>query len=634
MKNILSGIWKQARDSLLIRDLFDMGFETIYEAAKYVIGSEDEQYSFRRNRELIDISYKFRFFKYKEKTYIIKVYNTDEIPIEYFNAYRLKETLDDKAIDVIQIVCPVIIRLEEKGKIGLLQEDYGYTLYENIEECRKMFSVIEVFKIYQVLMNCGVEWSGFLPRNLFYKDNIWYAIDFEDIFFHENEDWAIRDLTIFKLLLGWGQIFEISQVKSTLDEVLKGRKTVFAPLDSFERALAELIDSKSDSNTRNIGFELTYKSELPVHRFRTTSIFMNSMDLGHLMEDIFDNDYISVWYTVSTAIIKDEYGEEYYSSFLNCLEHVLIVWLSEATIPVRDKKTLKKIQEIVASLLICYSLHQGDDIYCMLINSKRLEDIYSVLVTANIGVAAVKQYQGLQFTCGWSAAVSRSESVHIFLNVVFAQLRKSFPSLLKYDLLLRGSCAQGFMTAKSDVDFEISSLEKPNGYIAIEKLLSAILDIFGIECEGSLDRPDEIDMISSSNGLTRDFHEWCELVVPGSKQQNKGWNNSLYEVSSIWQFYSEYESQKHNISTKYFFFQIRAIIERFAIKYSINKSFVTEILLELQEYVPIDKVAIVEDTLKRCLDCYESNDIDFNTIIHIKHNIDYLYRFLGIVYHN
>lgn len=633
MKKILSGIWKQAKDSLVIRDLFDMGFETLYEAAKYVIGSEDEQYSFRRNRELIDISYKFRFFKYKEKTYIIKVNNTDEIPIEYFNAYRLKETLDDKAIDVIKIVCPVIIRSEETGRIGLLQEDYGYTLYENIDECRKMFSVIEVFKIYQVLINCGVEWSGFLPRNLFYKDNIWYAIDFEDIFFHENEDWAIRDLTIFKLLLGWGQIFEISQVKSTLDEVLKGRKTAFAPLDSFERALAELIDSKSDSNTRNIGFDLTYKSELPVHRFRATSQFLNSMDLGHLMEDIFDNDYLSVWYTVSTAIIKDEYGEEYYSSFLNCLEHVLIVWLSEATIPFCDKKALKKIQEIVVSLLICYSLHQGDDICCMLIDTKSLEDIYTVLVTANIGIAAVKQYQDLQSTCGWSAAVSRSKSVHIFLNVVYAQLRKSFPSLLKYDLLLRGSCAQGFMTTKSDVDFEISSLEKPNGYIAAEKLLSAILGIFGIECEGSLDRPDEIDMISS-NGLTRDFHEWCELIVPGSKKQNKGWNNSLYEVSSIWQFYSEYESQKHNISTKYMFFQIRAIIERFAIKYSINQSFVTEILLELQEHVPINKVAIIEDTLKQCLDCYESNEIDFNTIICVKRNIDYLYRTLGIVNHN
>lgn len=633
MKNILSGIWKQAKGNLLIRDLFDMGFETLYDAAKYVIGSEDEQYSFRRNRELIDISYKFRFFMYKEKTYIIKVFNTDGIPIEYFNAVRLKKILDDKDINYIKIVQPEIIQLEEKGRLGLLQEDYGYTLYENIEECRKMLSVVEVFKVYQVLMDCGVEWSGFLPRNLFLKDSLWYAIDFEDIFFHENGEWAIRDLTIFKLLLGWGQIFEISQVKSTLNEVLKGRKTVFAPLDSFERALAELIDSKSDSNTRNIGFDFTYKSELPVRRFGVTSTFLNSMDLGHLMEDILDNDFLSVWYTVGTAKIRDEYGDEYYSNFLNCLEHVLVVWLSEVTLPFRDKKALREIQKIVASLLICYSLHQGYDICSLLTATKKLEDIYNVLVTANIGVAAVKHYQDLQSVCGWSAAVSRSESIHIFLNVAYTQLRKSFPSLLAYDLLLRGSCAQGIMTMKSDVDFEISSLEKPCGYIAAERLLSAILDIFGIECEGSLDRPNEIDMVSS-NGLTRDFHEWCELIVPENKKQNKGWNNSLYMASSIWQYYSEYESQKHSISTKYLFFQIRAIIERFAIKYSINQSFVPDIFVELQEYIPNNEMTMIENTLKHCLDCYESNDIDFNTIVNIKQNIDYLYKFLGIVYHN
>ena len=164
MKNILSGIWKQAKGNLLIRDLFDMGFETLYDAAKYVIGSEDEQYSFRRNRELIDISYKFRFFMYKEKTYIIKVFNTDGIPIEYFNAVRLKKILDDKDINYIKIVQPEIIQLEEKGRLGLLQEDYGYTLYENIEECRKMLSVVEVFKVYQVLMDCGV-FCGVVAKN-------------------------------------------------------------------------------------------------------------------------------------------------------------------------------------------------------------------------------------------------------------------------------------------------------------------------------------------------------------------------------------------------------------------------------------------------------------------------------------
>lgn len=65
---------------------------------------------------------------------------------------------------------------------------------------------------------------------------------------------------------------------------------------------------------------------------------------------------------------------------------------------------------------------------------------------------------------------------------------------------------------KSDVDFEISSEQKPHGFIAAERLLSSILDIFNIECEGSPERPTEIDM-KSMQGFTRDFHEWCELVI-------------------------------------------------------------------------------------------------------------------------
>lgn len=633
MRNELNGIWKQVSDFSITRDLSELGFIKLSEAAKYVLNSFEEQYFFRRNRELIDMTYRFRCFQFQNKHYIIKVCKANEIPIEYYNALQIKEKLEKNVIDCIQIVCPVVIQSDENGIIGLLQEDNGYTLYENVEECRNQFSIKKIFQIYSVLLKIGIEWSGFLPRNLFFEGGKWYCIDFEDVYFHKNDNWSIRDLTIFKLLLGWGQVYEINQVRKELEIVLNAREITFAPLDSFEKALAELIDSKIDSCTRSFGFDITYESELPVNSSSMTHNYLSSMDIGHLVEDIFDNDYLSVWYTMSTSKMRIDYGDDYYAWFLNCFEHVLVVWLNESRTSFQEKKKIKQLQEIICCLLILFSEKQPEDLVCNLKDTISVSEIFAILETINPCVTSIKQFQQLQFVGGWSAALARSKCIHNFLKNIYLQLTKCFPLLSEYDLLLRGSCAQGLMTMKSDVDFEISSEQKPHGFIAAERLLSSILDIFNIECEGSPERPTEIDM-KSMQGFTRDFHEWCELVIPGSKTQDKGWNNLLYNVDAIWQCYSEYESQKHNLSTKYLFFQIRAIIERYAIKYSITQSLISDILKELYDYLPNGEMIMLNETVQNCLKCYEANSIDIDKCISLKHTIDYLYAILGIKYHD
>lgn len=66
MNNELSGIWKQVSDYFYIKDLSELGFCELSKAAEYVIDSTEEQYSFRRNRELLDIEYRFRYFKFKK----------------------------------------------------------------------------------------------------------------------------------------------------------------------------------------------------------------------------------------------------------------------------------------------------------------------------------------------------------------------------------------------------------------------------------------------------------------------------------------------------------------------------------------------------------------------------------------
>jgi hypothetical protein len=78
--------------------------------------------------------------------------------------------------------------------------------------------------------------------------------------------------------------------------------------------------------------------------------------------------------------------------------------------------------------------------------------------------------------------------------------------------LLRGSIANGMCSVHSDLDFEISSPARPNGFPEAEILLGLLLDSFGIRSENSAGRPTERDIVYS--GGTRDVLEWLELRDP------------------------------------------------------------------------------------------------------------------------
>lgn len=630
MNNQLSGIWRQVRKCLPTIDLADKGFTNLIESAKYVMNSVEEQFAFRRNRELIDISHRFRCFQYQRKRYIIKICESNGIPIEYYNALRIKSILRERNIDKIGIVLPVVIHAE--NKIGLLQEDHGYTLYENLNDCYNNFKIDDILEIFDLLLELGIEWSGFLPRNIFFN-NKWYCIDFEDVIFHNINDCTVNDLTAFKLLLGWGQIFDKGQVKTALDKVLAKREIIFSKLDSFEHALAELLDNDSDFETRKFGFEITYESELPVKSTILKNNYLNSMDIGHLMEDILNNNYLSVWYTMSTAKIRKEYGDDYYASFLNCFEHLIIVWLSDTVLPFKSSKETKSFQQVSICLLLYYLSHGTETSCCQLTSATQLSEVFDSFERLLPFYAKIKSFQMLQSTKGWDAAVKRSQCIHGILNDVYNIVSISIRNLKEYDLLLRGSCGQGIMTLKSDIDFEISSIKKPNGFIGAELLLAEILKVFDIDCDCSIDRPIEVDMISPQ-GYTRDFHEWCELIIPESKTINKGWNNGLYNAEGIWQYYSDYEMQEHNLSAKYLFFQIRAVIERYAIKYSISQSQIPQILTSLSGHIPNEDIKHLVEIAHHCLNCYESNGDGFEEIINLKRIIDDMYMKLGITYRN
>lgn len=53
MRNELNGIWKQVSDFSITRDLSELGFIKLSEAAKYVLNSFEEQYFFAVTENLL-----------------------------------------------------------------------------------------------------------------------------------------------------------------------------------------------------------------------------------------------------------------------------------------------------------------------------------------------------------------------------------------------------------------------------------------------------------------------------------------------------------------------------------------------------------------------------------------------------
>jgi hypothetical protein len=95
--------------------------------------------------------------------------------------------------------------------------------------------------------------------------------------------------------------------------------------------------------------------------------------------------------------------------------------------------------------------------------------------------------------------------------------------LTDLQLILRGSLAQGVVSNRSDLDFELSSTAHPHGHRGAERLVVDILGTFGLASEASDGRPAEVDIHDSSSGLGRDLYEWMELRRPGSVVHDPGW---------------------------------------------------------------------------------------------------------------
>ena len=586
--------------------------DSLEDATKLVMHSDDARFAFRRNKELFDFKGKFKSFAFRNKNYIIKTFNNNAIPQEYINAKRAKQLL--KNIDSYYIPIPKLIVSD--NKIALLYPDYGYTLHENVDTLPQI-PLDKIMYCFKDLLSHGIEWAGFLPRNIIKEKNRLIFIDWEDVTFNNHPKISISDLTFFKMILGWSQIYgSTEQIKEVIK---KNNITIYTTSpDNFEFTYGNLTNTKDIKKIKQKATLITLDSES--HSLHNTTTDLSFMDIGHIIDDLFSTN-ISVLYTCCSATIRKTHGDLYFSTFADAFENVLCFVLRD-----NDNGTiiypLPEIQKTILLFLLYFFQEPSItklNVIKELNNIIELNDFFERESCISSYILKFISYEEI----GITNAISRSSCMHNFLFELF-EIIKTF---LAYDkpifLLLRGSCAHGLMTINSDVDFEVSNWDFPYGHSALELLISDILNIFDVKNEGSCGRPQEVDVFI--NGYTRDYHEWTELTCPNNIIRNKGWLNNQTPIGFSEQKWSEYEKKNKYISEKYLFFKARTLVMRLAIKNNISCTFFSEQLSELENYINPKIIEKIKKVIEETLYLYETNKNDIKRIWELNEQIDNLY---------
>lgn len=605
---------------------------SLMEKAKAVMDSNDVKYIFTQNREVFDYD-GFKIFTYRNKKYILKMKRSEAIPLEFINAEKANKMLIEAGVKEFHVPVPKLVFSNDA--IGLLTPYYGRSLYENCSKTAQRFSQEYVARGFKKLLDLGIEWEGWLPRNMLPDGDRLILIDWEKTVFHNQSVSEINSMTLFKLILGWSQVYgDIKTTEECFKTVLNGIGIHHSDLDEFERVLGELFELKNDATIRLKGIEITLDSEGPSSH--TLTHYLSFMDIGHMIDEYF-SIHISVWYTCFTAVLRKKGRYLLLDQFLHVFYHISDIARNKSNKSGVKSEDRKKTFEIQLLLMI-YLFHQPKEaVLESLSKAETIKDMVSLLVRTDTAAAYLCKYLRLKNRKGLDAAVKRSDTIQIFLDLFFYEIKKVFPVCDHLDLLLRGSCSQRLMTKRSDVDFELSGPAYPKGCIEAEKIISEILDVFDIKNEGSQGRPIQKDFVGD-NGFVRDYHEWIELTKPNRPYRDRGWLEDVFHIpENIWKNYSEYERTPCDITAKLLFFRCRALISRLAVKYRLTETSITRQLQILQAYLPEDYHESLEELLKAVLELYEESDVinekSVASILQINRSLDLSNEKLELIYY-
>ncbi|OED34633.1 hypothetical protein AB832_07105 [Flavobacteriaceae bacterium (ex Bugula neritina AB1)] len=581
---------------------------SLEEAIRKVISVSSEKYSFRFHEGLIDLNGHFKFFQFQEQKYILKIVPSIQVgEQEIINSKEFNNRLINHNKYSASIPELFIIN----NNIILCNKYLGVSYHENYKETIGN----EFYQILIDLLASGIIWEGFAPRNILCGDGTkYYFIDFEDTFFVQKTVRQIPNDIVFKWTLNWNQIFKNSTSIDELVYFLKERSYLTTNsfyLDSFEKAYGILYNNINIKSIKRTTREITLISEKDLPNNNKLPF-----DLGHTIDEIFSKSpELSVFFTVASYNLRKRLSDETYKKYLENTVSSFAIFIRENELFLKasiDRDL--SIYWMLISIIISLGKIQENE-HTLTISFEELKHT-RVLVL-------IESYKSLINKTGLSNAVKRALYVEELINNLFLLVRENAFPEENFDLIIRGSLANGLLTTQSDIDFEVSSEEFPTGHPGLEWVIQSIIIILlKIPCEGSYARPKEIDIIGL-NG-TRDLHEWLELRRINQPTIIGSWiEKDIQNVPpGFWWKKSIYEKSNPPITPKYLFLKIRTFILRISRDFHLCETSIIPLIENLRNKLSPNFIDQLKNLLELCIIAYEADDIEKEQLINMDKDID------------
>jgi hypothetical protein len=343
-----------------------------------VVAFSSNEYCFFGSCWFIDVKNRFRIFKFGDVSYIAKETSEVKADLEVANSNQALDKLNGLTVGkkFVKIVVPKKVKsLHNSERCYLVSEYFGLDMNNNtyVESGPKIL-LNECFSIVKLLLDNGISYRGFLPRNIISKDNFLYLFDWEDATFKNAPDFGSFDhLWRTNFLLNWSYVFDFSDLVEGLKDVLEINEQLNEPeLVKYEKTFKNMTKIlASDSVLRKEIDKIVFGSELPLVG-KQVNFYIHPNDMGHLIADLFSSEIDVLHDILSYSFRKnDEYK---FLLHIQLTTHLLISFYKSVLI-YKCNPTFRIQHYVLISILMMTDRHISEKEYESILSTNGLEEI-------------------------------------------------------------------------------------------------------------------------------------------------------------------------------------------------------------------------------------------------------------------
>lgn len=299
---------------------------SLKEAVRKVYLDDAFKYRLLLNSELIDVKKRFRVFNYNGDIYIAKQSSLLDAKHEIEAATVAHKRLHGICINDIELKILVPEIIEINREVFIVSKYQGQTIQEHIYSGgERAFSIEDLFSILRLLIEKGVLYRGYLPRNMIQiNENTIVFIDWEDaIFTEDNSMKRVNSLWRTNFMLNWGYFFEVDKLSKRMKIFESNQLNNFEPeLSKYEREFKRLISwSDSDIKLRELIENVVFEAECPLNE-RVVNFCIHPHDMAHLVADFFIVQ-IDVLYDIATYDFRKR-NRKIFSAYLFIMTNLIL----------------------------------------------------------------------------------------------------------------------------------------------------------------------------------------------------------------------------------------------------------------------------------------------------------------------